>query len=348
MPRPLSTRESRARTASENVGKRAYQLFAVENRKKGGWSTGAAITGIGHEDGPGNARVPDLRDNACAQHLTELAHAHVTNGGDSDHRQGDVRWTGCKGEGVSPRRQSDCDSSIRPANGSSFHPETVITSCDSAPLTPGLSRSKSGDPEMRGRLTTALISLALGGHLVAQTLAQFEVVSIKRHVTLDANSGIQNLPDGTTIAINQPISSLISGAAPVQVREVVGGPDWLKTERYDVTTKPPAGSTPAQRREMVRRMFAERMKLVAHIEQRERDTFALLLARADGRLGPNLKPSAPECMPRPAGAPARPSSSIHRCPESLRRVVWARRRFFSEPPRWTSSSSRSAAWLAAS
>ena len=159
---------------------------------------------------------------------------------------------------------------------------------------------------MRGRLTTALISLALGGHLVAQTLAQFEVVSIKRHVTLDANSGIQNLPDGTTIAINQPISSLISGAAPVQVREVVGGPDWLKTERYDVTTKPPAGSTPAQRREMVRRMFAERMKLVAHIEQRERDTFALLLARADGRLGPNLKPSAPECMPRPAGAPPAP------------------------------------------
>ena len=31
----------------ENVGKRAYQLFALENRKKGGWSTGAAATGIG-------------------------------------------------------------------------------------------------------------------------------------------------------------------------------------------------------------------------------------------------------------------------------------------------------------
>ena len=31
----------------ENVGKRAYQLFALENRKKSGWSTGAAVTGIG-------------------------------------------------------------------------------------------------------------------------------------------------------------------------------------------------------------------------------------------------------------------------------------------------------------
>ena len=31
----------------ENVGKRPYQLFAIENRKKSGWSTGAATTGIG-------------------------------------------------------------------------------------------------------------------------------------------------------------------------------------------------------------------------------------------------------------------------------------------------------------
>ena len=41
---------------------------------------------------------------------------------------------------------------------------------------------------MRGRLTTALICLALGGQLAAQELAQFEVVSIKRHVTLEAKS----------------------------------------------------------------------------------------------------------------------------------------------------------------
>lgn len=31
----------------ENTGKRPYQLFALENRKKSGWSTGAAATGIG-------------------------------------------------------------------------------------------------------------------------------------------------------------------------------------------------------------------------------------------------------------------------------------------------------------
>ena len=151
-------------------------------------------------------------------------------------------------------------------------------------------------------VNTALVCLALCAQAAAQDLAKFEVVSIKRHVTLDAGGGIQTLPDGTMIMTNQPIASLIRGAAPVPVREVVGAPEWVNTERYDVTTKPPAGSTAAQRREMPRRMFIDRMKLVAHVEERERDTFALVLARSDGRLGPNLKPSTLDCAPRPAGA----------------------------------------------
>jgi uncharacterized protein (TIGR03435 family) len=157
---------------------------------------------------------------------------------------------------------------------------------------------------MRGRLTTALMCLALCAQAAAQGLAQFEVVSIKRHVTIEANGGIQNLPDGTFIMTNQTMESIIRGAAPVQVREVIGAPDWVKYERYDVTAKPPAGATREQRPEMMRRMFADRMKLVAHVEQRERETFALVLARGDGRLGPNLKPSTLDCSPRPVEAKA--------------------------------------------
>lgn len=201
---------------------------------------------------------------------------------------------------------------------------------------------------MRGLLTIALTCVALCAQLPAQELAQFEVVSIKRHVTLEASGGIQTLPDGTMIMINQPIASLIRGAAPVPVREVIGAPDWVNTERYDVTTKPPAGSTAEQRREMPRRMFADRMKLVAHVEQRERDTFALVLARRDGKLGPNLKPSTLDCAPRPAPNPAQ---RRHLCP--LMREIAAAARLALDPsfpaaPRWTCSSNRSVVWQAAS
>jgi uncharacterized protein (TIGR03435 family) len=57
---------------------------------------------------------------------------------------------------------------------------------------------------------------------------------------------------------------------------------------------------------MWRAMFADRMKLVAHIEQREKDAYALVLARSDGRLGPELKPSTLDCTPDPNATPPPP------------------------------------------
>ena len=137
--------------------------------------------------------------------------------------------------------------------------------------------------------------------------AQFEVVSIKRNISGATGGGIRSLPDGTTIMTNHPIWSIILSASPVPAREVEGLPDWVNTELYDVTLKPPAGATREQRGEMMRSMFVERMKLQAHVEERERDVFALVVARSDGRLGPQLKPSPLDCTPRPPGAAPPPS-----------------------------------------
>ena len=137
---------------------------------------------------------------------------------------------------------------------------------------------------------------------------QFDIVSIKRVDEVRDTGGMRTLPDGTFMMMNQPMGSLVNLAAPVPLRDVVGMPDWMTRDRYDVTVKPPAVLTLEQRREqwplMWRAMFADRMKLEAHVEQRERDVFALVLAREDGRLGPNLKPSTLDCTPRPPDAAA--------------------------------------------
>jgi uncharacterized protein (TIGR03435 family) len=133
----------------------------------------------------------------------------------------------------------------------------------------------------------------------------FDVVSIKRVNELRQSGGTRTLPDGTFRMMSGPIGSLLGLASPVPIfaRDIVGAPDWLWRELYDVTVKPPEGLTPEQRREMTpimwRAMFADRMKLVAHIEQREKDAFALVLARSDGRLGPDLKPSTLDCTRDP-------------------------------------------------
>jgi bla regulator protein blaR1 len=151
--------------------------------------------------------------------------------------------------------------------------------------------------------------------------AQFDVVSIKPHpYDPGAGGGMRTLPDGTFMMTGQSIWSIISSVSPVPVspRDTIGLPDWARTERYDIIAKVAPGSNPTreQRAEMMRNMLVERLKVVSHIEEQERTTFSLVVARSDGRLGPQLKKSIVDCTPPsspPDAAPqTRPSAAI-RC-----------------------------------
>ena len=82
---------------------------------------------------------------------------------------------------------------------------------------------------------------------------------------------------------------------PVPIRETAGLPDWASTERYDIVAKPPAGATPDQQNDMLRSLFIERMQFVFHVEEQERDTYALIVARSDGRLGPQIEKATLDC-----------------------------------------------------
>ncbi len=60
-----------------NIGKRAYQLFAVENRKAGGWSTGAATTGIGTKQVQ-ESRAFRIYNVTLALTSSQSTHTHTT------------------------------------------------------------------------------------------------------------------------------------------------------------------------------------------------------------------------------------------------------------------------------
>ncbi len=144
--------------------------------------------------------------------------------------------------------------------------------------------------------------------------AQFDVVSIKPNAG-GQEYGWNTLPDGTLRAIHVPVSVLITAAAPIPVIEVKGLPDWARTENYDIIAKPApdAKPTPAQRLEMIRNLFLDRMKLVAHVEDAERDGFALTLARKDRKLGPQLTKTKLDC----AGADEKRCGSVRFSATSL-------------------------------
>jgi uncharacterized protein (TIGR03435 family) len=126
----------------------------------------------------------------------------------------------------------------------------------------------------------------------------FEVVSVKHNTTESGDSSISQRPDGGLRMVNVSVRTILGRGYPGSTMDIIGLPDWASSERYDVAASPvPGRPNPSQdeRRDMVRAMLADRFKLSAHYETREQPAFNLGLARADGKLGPGLKPSEVDC-----------------------------------------------------
>ena len=140
----------------------------------------------------------------------------------------------------------------------------------------------------------------------AQRPLEFEVGSIKRNPS-DAFAGdVRQSPDGSVIATNVPVRYLLGLAWPSDDREYQNLPGWAARSRYDVAVKPPAGVSPAQIKEMWRTLLKDRFKLQTHDEVRDTSIYALVVARKDGALGPQLKRSPHDCAAA-SPAPLRPN-----------------------------------------
>lgn len=103
-------------------------------------------------------------------------------------------------------------------------------------------------------------------------------------------------PGGRFNATNVTMRMLLRQAFNVQEFQIVGGPDWMTSDRFDVVAKAPEGEFSADlMRPMLRTLLAERFKLVVRNETREMAIYALVKARDDGKLGPNISPAAIDC-----------------------------------------------------
>ena len=129
---------------------------------------------------------------------------------------------------------------------------------------------------------------------------QFEAATVKRRV--DPGGGYMGVrPGGRFEAQGVSLQDLIVFSYDVQPYQVVDGPPWLDSARWDVN----ATGAPAKREEVLRavqKLLAERFSLAIRREPRELLIYALVLARGDGRLGPQLKRSAIDCAAMQAEA----------------------------------------------
>ena len=152
---------------------------------------------------------------------------------------------------------------------------------------------------MASRLTLSVVAQQAEP---AGSTATFEVASVRPNTSGDARMGSQILPGGRYNAINVSPRSLIINAYGLQDQQLVGAPDWITSERFDIVAKadgelgpPISRSGPSRLQLMIRALLGERFKLKLHTEPREIPIYSLILSRTDRRLGPNLKPSTVDC-----------------------------------------------------
>jgi uncharacterized protein (TIGR03435 family) len=134
----------------------------------------------------------------------------------------------------------------------------------------------------------------------------FEVATIKRNTSLASNGGGGFASGGRFSMTNVDVRTLVRiayRAGPMLFpSQIIGGPDWLGSESYDITAKvgadlagkPQAELFPVQPL-LLQSLLEERFKLTVHRDTRALQRYALVLARKDGALGPQLRRSRLDC-----------------------------------------------------
>jgi len=135
----------------------------------------------------------------------------------------------------------------------------------------------------------------------------FEVATIKPNDSGATTMQVLTFRGRTFITENSSLADLMMFAYSVQMKQILGAPDWIERDRYDISATPDREGTPTadQVRIMIRKLLADRFQLKFHHDQRELSAFVLTVAKD----GAKLKPSQPNgnlhgigLQPAPTGA----------------------------------------------
>lgn len=157
-----------------------------------------------------------------------------------------------------------------------------------------------GVPLLTGVVPMTLL-LAVGQEPSASVV--FEVAAVRPNKSGQRAAQIEDAPGGRYTATNAALRTLILRAYQISDEQLIGAPDWTRTERFDIDARlerePPAVARgeAGERLLALRSLLAERFKLEVHRETRQLSMYALVLARADRTPGPRLTPSSDTCSP---------------------------------------------------
>jgi uncharacterized protein (TIGR03435 family) len=156
---------------------------------------------------------------------------------------------------------------------------------------------------MRRRLSALCLAVGAAVTFAVSAGAQsasFEVASIKPsnpNPTGPLGATPFLLPAlGRLTAQNVTLRMLVMAAYQKQPFEIVGGPPWQNSDKFDINAKAVDGTlTTDQMLGLLQTLLADRFKLKVHTETREIPVYDLVMSRSDRKPGSKLKPSADTC-----------------------------------------------------
>ncbi|HZI77856.1 MAG TPA: TIGR03435 family protein [Vicinamibacterales bacterium] len=124
--------------------------------------------------------------------------------------------------------------------------------------------------------------------------AKFEVESVKPNKD-GGPSSVRVTPGGMLSVTNNTLRNIIRNAWNITNDQIVGGPAWIDSDRFDITAKASGPFGQDEARKMLQALLADRFGLVTRNETRELSVYLLVRARKDGALGPQMKKSDLDC-----------------------------------------------------
>lgn len=113
--------------------------------------------------------------------------------------------------------------------------------------------------------------------LPADADPSFEVATIKPSKETTPGGGSNRVNGRNFVIRNMTMAQMIEFAWRVHPRQVMGEPEWLTTERYDITAVEDGDGEPSdpQWRRMAQKLLVERLHLTFHEEKRELSVYVL-------------------------------------------------------------------------
>lgn len=123
---------------------------------------------------------------------------------------------------------------------------------------------------------------------VSPTL-KFEVATLKPSPPIEKAGGgfygIRPTPGGERYEARQcPLTMMLTVAYRIKADQIVGGPDWMNTARFDMTAKAEKPATVDELHVMLKNLIADQFHLKFHTETKELPVYALMVDKDGPKL----------------------------------------------------------------